>query len=897
MSKQTPDRSPPLGIVYPFIILLPFLLFQWPYPFLSFTNYGFDYWHHHIQDQMELAFALKSGTFPLFIPGYFYGQTASVLSEGQLFHPLFHLITHLPGYWHGHAADLSMLLHLLGLAGAHLGLFVFLLRLNVGLILSLFLSAITVYNLRLLFLSWFGSPMEAWSGHILLCSAIGCFYLRPTLFKGPLLIIGAAYWLVTCGHPVWTYYGLITAALFTLLLPYYVPVISGENKGITFSPKLKFWCLTAFICVVALLLSGGFVLPYYVEFVATSTGRVDQVYSWAVSQPEPLGEFINNFFLPLRSGHAMFAGTPLFLAAILVPILVLWRIKIPGVIWTITGLVFLIFLYMQGSATPIHALAWKYLPLHHMIRGPARMAFALPLLFMMILAWLLRSQPADGSPTAIERRKPAATTILGLAALILFGLYMLFAPESITADLAPHGKLNLSRLPAWLEPLVFFTCVISFLALIWYGRTARFRQKTVMIFLSFVTVFHLGLLFHFSLPYFSPLAVKKQSSDLRTMAVRKQKSMNIHMDHYYLNPGRGHKIVDAQLRNYFMEPLLGKIYRKYIIADNQPEAYRILNNQRRPDEMVIEADALLQLPNQGISTESNIPDSVSLTYSSYNRMVFTATAGEPAFFVFAWPYTDHWRARVNGRQAPTFRANGAAHAVLIPAGTSTVDFRYWSSAAALGMGSTCLALISLGVWTGFFMIRKPKGYLIAAATISVAAGLFALWHGSLYNGDNLKTDYTWQAPFPDDIPNVAYGKQTIMSSRKKSDRWTPLWYTSRHAVDGDKINAMTSSSHTDLEDSPWWQVDLRSTVTVASILVYLTPPYHFLPFNQRPLSVLRSVDGKNWQTIFLKEDNRQLRIDFKEPVNMRYLKIQASGRCVLSLMEVEVYGNPTAGIH
>ncbi|MEW6076928.1 MAG: discoidin domain-containing protein [Thermodesulfobacteriota bacterium] len=861
---------------------------------MSRTNYGFDYWHHHIQDQMELAFALKTGTFPLFIPGYFHGQTAFVLSEGQLLHPFFHVIRHLPGYWQGRAADWSMLLHLLGLAGAHLALFSFLRRLNMSVMISFFLSTTAVYNLRMVFLSWFGSPMEAWSGHILLCSAIGCYYLKPTAVKGPLLIIGAAFWLITCGHPVWTYYGLITAALFTILLPFYAPAMRFENSAASFQTRLRFWGKITLFCALALLLSGGYIIPYYIDFVSTNAGIVDQPYAWATSQPEPFGECLNNFFLPLRTGYAMFAGTPLFLAVLLIPMMALFRTKTPGTIWAILGIILFVFLYMQGSATPVHRLVWEYLPLHHMIRGPARLAFTLPLLFMLVLAWIFQTDGRVSAGIAGVTKGATAPAVLGITALALLALFVLSAPESITTDLAPHARLNLSRLPAWPEPLIFVTSVLSLLALVIYGMAACPWKQVSMIFLCAVTLVHLGLIFKFAPPYYSPLAARKQSQTLDEMMAHKRNTMNIHMDHYYLNPGRGHQAVTEQLRNYFVEPHLGKIYRNHITVGNLTDAYRILNQRRQPDEVVLETIVGLDLPEQARAPLSDIPDRVVLEYSSYNRFVFSATTGQPAFFVFAYPHTGHWRAWVNGHPGPTFRANGVSHAVRIPAGTSRVEFRYWSRAAALGMGVSCATLALIGCWLAFFRIRKPYGYLIVAAAIVLAGGVFALWRGSLYSGKNLGTEYTWESPPPGTVPNIAYGKHTTMSSYKKGDLWFPDLYNSRHAVDGDSVSALTSSSHTDLEENPWWQVDLQSPVEVGSIIIYLTPPYDFLPFNGRPLSVSFSINGEGWQSALIGGNGQVVRIDFQEPVKMRYLKIQAAGRCVLSLMEVEVYPAPVS---
>ena len=894
MNKQKPDRFPVLWAVYVIILLLPFFLFLWPYPFLSLSNYGFDYWNHHIQDQAELAFALHTGTFPLYISGYFHGQTAFVLSEGQLFHPFFYFITHFPGYWQGHAADLSMLFHLLGLAGAHLALFALLRRLKFGVWLSLFLSLVTVYNLRLLLLSWFGSPLEAWSGHLLLCAAIGCYYLKPTPVKGPLLIMAATYWLVTCGHPVWTYYGLITAGLFTMLFPFYVPVVSGANNGVVFQPRVKFWGKTALWSTAGLLLAGGYVVPYYFDFVVKNSGIADQSYAWACSLPEPAGELLNNFFLPLRTGYAMFAGTALYLAAVLTPMLVLWRKKIPGIIWVVLALTLFIFLYMLGPATPVHSLIWKYFPLNHLIRGASRPAFALPMLFLLVLGWLFRS---SGLSQPGRKEVPASSTVLGITAAILLVLYVFFAPESVTTDLASHARLNLARLPGWPEHLIFLSGVLSLLLLALYGKVQSSRRQVIMILLCAMTVGHLVVLFRFNPLYYTPLAVKERSPALEQMAAEKKTTLNMHMDHFYLNPGRGNKVVMEQLRNYFIEPEIGKIYRKYIIAGDRTEAYRILNQGRKPDEVVIDSDKRLRPWKQRPLTADDPPDRVRLEYGSYNRMVFTAVSGAPAFFVFAPAYTGHWRARVNGRRAPVFHANGASHAVRVPAGVNIIEFRYWSRPAATGMALACLTLAAIGCWLGAARERKTSGFLVAAVFVLAAASVYTLWYFSLYTGDNLGTAYTWVSPLPGAPQNIAYGKPTAMSSYKKGDLCFPFRYSSRHAVDGDSGHQMTSSSHTDLEENPWWQVDLQATAQIQSIRVYLTPPYGILPFNQRPLHLLYSTDGKDWQSVPMSGNGDHIGIRFQRPVPLRYARIQASGKCVLSLMEVEIFAWPGTEDH
>ena len=179
-------------------------------PFISGWTLGNDYPCYSIQEQMELMFSLKTGAFPLYTPGYVGGQSASALTLGQIFHPISHFTALLPGYWKGKALELNTLFRLITLAAAHLSLFAFLKKLRFSGLMAFILSFVTVYNLRMMDLFRYGASLESWTGHIFLCSAIGCYYLKPTKWMKPLLIIGATYWLVCSGHPQMMYYGLST---------------------------------------------------------------------------------------------------------------------------------------------------------------------------------------------------------------------------------------------------------------------------------------------------------------------------------------------------------------------------------------------------------------------------------------------------------------------------------------------------------------------------------------------------------------------------------------------------------------------------------------------------------------------------------------------------------------
>lgn len=118
------------------IIMLPFLIFYWMVPFIANQSIGNDYQLTSIENQMELLFSIRTGSFPLFVPGFASDHSASALTLGEVFHPLPHIASILPGYWNGKALQWNTFLRLLSLGLTHLALFVFLRRLTLNVLFS-----------------------------------------------------------------------------------------------------------------------------------------------------------------------------------------------------------------------------------------------------------------------------------------------------------------------------------------------------------------------------------------------------------------------------------------------------------------------------------------------------------------------------------------------------------------------------------------------------------------------------------------------------------------------------------------------------------------------------------------------------------------------------------------
>lgn len=57
-------------VIYIIVMLLPFIVFYWMTPFLAKRIIGNDYVTYPIQNQTELLFSIKHGSFPLYVPGF-----------------------------------------------------------------------------------------------------------------------------------------------------------------------------------------------------------------------------------------------------------------------------------------------------------------------------------------------------------------------------------------------------------------------------------------------------------------------------------------------------------------------------------------------------------------------------------------------------------------------------------------------------------------------------------------------------------------------------------------------------------------------------------------------------------------------------------------------------------
>ncbi len=600
------------------ISILPFLMFFWMIPFVSDRTLGNDYPRFSIDHQMELMFSVKTGSFPLYVPGFAGGQSASALTQAQIFHPISHIAGLMPGYWSGKSLEWITFLRLLLLGGAHMALFGFLRRLKLSNFMAFLLSAVTAYNLRMLDLFRYGASFESWTGHLFLCVAIGRYCLKPTKFQGPLLIIGLTYCLVCSGHPQMMYYGLLGAGLFMLVIPYFLAMMLPERE-MTFRMVLKFWLGLGLCLGAGILLSSAYVFPFYFDFVTGNAGRVGRGYAWADTYRDTFIGTLNNFFYPLRSDvHGVFGGSSLFLAAIMTPVLRLFRVSVPRVVWTILGLILLIFMHIQGSGTPVHYLVWKYFPLASSFRVPGRISLIMPIFFMLVLAWAIRTEPfrvklAGRDILIVPQTIIAATAFLMTVAYACVSSLMTNIP-----DPAVFSPSAIREIPLRMDHAALAAGMLTLAALAVHGLLSQRRFMAELLLCLTVCAQIMGLLY-----YGTWVQTKNDKPSFEQMLAQKRQKLEYHAD--LPGFGLGTEAVMRQARRSYLEPFLGKVYTRYLSAEDNDNAYALMKQGRTYDQVVLEGYTPLYYDDKPQPSE-NATHQAKLTYSSFNRLVFDVSA-------------------------------------------------------------------------------------------------------------------------------------------------------------------------------------------------------------------------------------------------------------------------------
>lgn len=137
------------------------------------------------------------------------------------------------------------------------------------------------------------------------------------------------------------------------------------------------------------------------------------------------------------------------------------------------------------------------------------------------------------------------------------------------------------------------------------------------------------------------------------------------------------------------------------------------------------------------------------------------------------------------------------------------------------------------------------------------------------------------------LVNIAYfGKGTQSSTSK--------WSKPKESQLVLQNNNNSYSLHTEKEERAWYQVELPFDIKCYDIVIHNRRDLRFCHVS-KDISVLVSLDGENWKTVYNKSqifgwDKDALHIDFKEGENLRYIKIVNKNNYI-HLAQIEILVN------
>ncbi|HEX2924554.1 MAG TPA: hypothetical protein VHS28_11090 [Chloroflexota bacterium] len=744
-------------------MILPLIMFWWLHPVSTFLGLDKTYYSWAIFGQdypnsvkaLQLVSCSKEwGSFPLYMPDFWQGSSTAMATQAKLFHPNGLLMPHLPGFWSGYALAWNTLLLLASLAAAHMALYALLARLCPRRTLAFVFSLTATYNLRMLDCFRYLASLEAYTGLLFLTAALGFLYLAGHSRKRFICGVGVAlatYWLVTSGQAQFVYMAFWGVAILLLLFPA-LARFAGQPEG--WGSTWRYWFWSATWAAAGLALATCYWLPFYVEFIRDNATRVKSDYTFATDfQDTPWG-MAANFLLPLRSDvHGAFGGSPVYLLTLVAAPLALWRLRrepaarrwIAGVM----GALSLVGLYYVGSLTPFHRWCWEFVPFINTFRVSGRVSIVFPLV-LSLLGWSLSVRARDwvkgnGLDTAVVFLVAAAYFCVPIAQAFCRWVPGRFPPLAIGAG-AFKGPLADA-----IELVAYGMAVVAAAGIVALSIRPVTRVAKCAVIAASVTTLMLLLM---QGTWLGNTGLSPSLSQVRDSYAEGKG-----YDGGVLGAGdmwgMESEVVTRHMSNARkFSPLLAQVYPTAGFVPSIDAYYAM--PQPEANQLILVGESPAVSVGATTPSETSSHDSVSLSYYSLNRLSFDVVARRPSYLRLNYPYSPRWEARVHGRLASLWRANGAECAVAVPAGRSSVDFRYRSRATEVGLAVTFLTaflLLSVSLGQVLILVGRPVVLtLFLFLCLALLLSLYARWYGSLYTGKPIPRHYEWMSPGEFTVP-------------------------------------------------------------------------------------------------------------------------------------------------
>ncbi|MCP4425544.1 MAG: YfhO family protein, partial [Chloroflexi bacterium] len=158
---------------------------------------------------------------------------------------------------------------------------------------------------------------------------------------------------------------------------------------------------------------------------------------------------------------------------------------------------------------------------------------------------------------------------------------------------------------------------------------------------------------------------------------------------------------DGKTRIYLNEGYFPRAFivpQSQIVANEEEALTAVANNQDRLREIVF-----LELEGQPMPPllETAVSPNAQVIINSYelNRIELAVNLDNPGFLVLSDTYYPGWKAAIDGEETPIYRANSLLRAIYVPAGTSTITFRFMPLDFMVGgivsLTTLCFSLLGL----------------------------------------------------------------------------------------------------------------------------------------------------------------------------------------------------------
>jgi hypothetical protein len=704
-------------------LAVPFVMIWRDAPFLGHQTFGNDYTLWSPAPQIEIVWAARSGTFPLYMPGFAIGHSIAAMTLAQTYHPITWLSAVMPGYGDGLALEWNTLFRYLSLGVTHLVLFRFLRRLGHDRWVAFTATLPAVYNLRMLDSFRYGASLEGYTAMLLLSATAGFTWIDADKRRPVAWVALSTYLLVVSGHPQWAYLAALAAGIFAVSVPWIARAL-GHATAPSRRAVLRYLGRLVVGTGSGVLLSLPYTLTFYFEVLRTNHARAESTYEWTLDYADSLQGELANFFLPLHADvHGAFGGSVLFLLVAMLPVLAFTKSRPPKVLWVLYAAMVTAFLFAIGKDGPgdgwVHRFFVHHVPGFGVFRVPGRVILWLPALMWPILVWLL--MPAN---------RGALLTVAGSSLVVLASRWFWgatgFPPAEYTSPRVIRGR----HLPPHGDEILLALGAGALLLLFVRGRSERVGKLLV-----FGTLVLTGISTWVCLRHGTWVTEKVPTQKFATLTAWTKTSASVRDVAGDGLDVRG--VTEYRARHLGLHPPLATIAHYATQLDDGHVFDRV--GRLIPTHIFIDTPPV-PLP----SNDAPGLDQVKLVYNTTNRWTFETSTERDGYFVLGLPYIKGFVAEVDGVKTPVSRANALWPTFHLPKGAHRVDVRFVSTPFNVGVVCAFLTAAAWVVAAAWRRLRSRRQRVALFAGVALAGAVFGVGVDAwLYRGPSFGTTFTW----------------------------------------------------------------------------------------------------------------------------------------------------------